>query len=497
MEENNTRKIKVEKHVWPDERQAQRNKRRKNVLMVVLCILFFLGGYLFNGATSATPMINNRDGALESESQKFNEIYEIMQTEWYFGKDQKDITEYLLDQSIFGLANYNESDPHTQYLSAEEAKSLMTSLSGSLTGIGIQYYKQNDSILVDKVYKDSPAEKGGLIQGDIITKVDGVDITGMDIDKIKEMILGEEGTKVRVEIKRGSDVKTIEMTRATISITAYGYVKDGVGILELSSFSDNTADEVAAYAKAFKEQGVKNIVLDLRNNGGGYVQTALDIAGIFMGPGKTVIYQENKKGDLTAYESNKVAETYEFDNYAILMNANTASASELLAAAFKEHLHASLVGTKSYGKGTVQQSVDFKDGSIFKFTVAQWLTPTKEKINKVGLEPDVESKLPTALTFTPSSDDKTYKVDEVGAGIKDAQIYLDFLGYDVDRQDGYFSSKTASALVQFEKDNKLAENQTIDEAILSALNSACARKWHDEKDTLDSQLLKAIEVVNK
>lgn len=495
MDENNTRKIKVEKHVWPDELEELRKKRRKQILTVALCIVFFLGGYLFNHVTSATPMINNNNGSLESESRKFNEIYEIMQNEWYFGKDEKDISEYLLDQSIFGLANYNEADPHTQYLNAEEAESLMTSLSGSLTGIGIQYYRQNDTILVDKVYKDSPAEKGGLIQGDIITKVDGVDITDVDIDKIKEMIMGEEGTKVRVEIKRGSEVKTVEMTRATISITAYGYVRDGVGIIELSSFSDNTADEVAAYAKSFKEQNVKSIVLDLRNNGGGYVQTALDIAGIFMGSGKTVIYQEDKNGNLTSYESSNVEDEYTFDHYAILMNANTASASELLAAAFQEHLDATLVGTKSYGKGTVQQSIDFNDGSIFKFTVAEWLTPSKEKINKVGLKPDEEVNLPTALTFAPSADTTAYKVDSVGAGIQDAQIYLDFLGYDVDRQDGYYSQKTADVLKQFEKDNQLEISETINDDILTALNSACARKWHDEKATLDVQLLKAIEVV--
>ena len=498
--DDNKKIIKVAKHKWPDEIMKEKNTRRQKICIVLICILCFVGGFFAsNGLSNPTnsPKLPNSGNINAEDKDKFQEIYDILSTQWYFSKDIKDLDAYLMEKAIYGIANGNETDEHTQYMDPESASSLMTSLSGSLTGIGIQYYQMNDSILVEKVYIDSPAQAGGMKEGDIIQKVDGIDISGKEVDEIRSLITGKSGTKVVVQVKRGSDEIDIEMTRAKVSVSAYGYVRDKVGVLELSSFSDNSAVEIERYLESFKDSKVKNIVIDLRDNGGGYVNTAIDIAGLFVGNDKVILYQEDKDGDVNSYSTSGVDKTYEFDNVSILVNQNTASASELLTAALKEYIGASVVGVKTYGKGTVQSSITFADDSIFKFTIAEWLTPSKEKIHKVGITPDYEIELDDAIIYGTSGDEESYKVDSVGMGVGDMQMYLNFLGYNVDRKDNYFSQATLEAVKQFQKDQGLKETGEITPDLISSAVSATARKWHDEKDTLDTQMLKALEVVDK
>ncbi|MDF9824801.1 carboxyl-terminal processing protease [Breznakia sp. PF5-3] len=496
--DENKKKIMVEKHRWPDEIAREKKKRRIGILIVLACVLCFTGGFFVGGNVGGSSRTtSSRTQSLSAvESEKFQEIYDILASDWYFGKDVKDLESYIIDHAINGIANENDMDTHTEYMDEKSASALLTSLSGSLTGIGIQYYELNDAILVEKIFIDSPAEKAGMKEGDIIKKVDGVDISKKEINDIKEMIIGEEGTKVSVEVQRGKETLTLDMTRAKVSVTVYGYVKDGIGVLELSSFSDDTAVEVERYLEAFKEKKVKNVVIDLRDNGGGYVTTAISIAGLFLGPNEIVLYQEDKNGELSEYATKSSSKQYKFDNVGIIINENTASASELLTAALKEHLDAKVVGTKSYGKGTVQNSISFDDGSIFKYTIAEWLTPTKEKIHKIGIKPDYEVKLNQAMSYKTSDDEETYKVNQVGDPVKDMQVYLSFLGYDVDRKDGYFSESTLAAVKRFQKDNGLTESGEVNAKLVSSAISAASRKWHDEKDVLDTQMKKALEVVS-
>lgn len=495
MEENKT-KITVEKHKWPDEIAAEKKRRRKVVVIVLLCFVFFFGGFLVRGSGSGSIIPSNNGNASNAmNSKKFNQIYELMLNHWYFGKDIEDLNTFLEDSAIRGLANDHDMDPHTSYLDVEQAQSLLTSLAGSLTGIGIQYYDLNGSIIVEKVFINSPAEKGGIKQGDIIVKVDGKDIKDVEISKIREMILGEAGTKVTVDVKRGNEIIPIEMTRAKVSVTSFGYVKDGVGILELSSFSDNTASEVEQYLAMFKKENVNDIVIDLRNNGGGFVTTAIDIASLFLDEDEVVLYQENMDGTLTDYRTAAVDTVYKYNNIVILINENTASASELLTGALSEHLGAITVGTKSFGKGTVQRSTEFSDGSLFKYTIAEWLTPNKQKINKKGFEPKYEVKLDVALSHTPSKSKTEYTLDQVGNPVKDMQIYLSFLGYTVDRKDGYYSQATWEAVKKFQADNGFEVNGKVNQDLIKAAISASSRMWHDKKAELDVQMLKALEVV--
>ncbi|MFV0381123.1 MAG: S41 family peptidase [Breznakia sp.] len=496
MEDNNKKQIHVKKHLWPDEIMAKKLKRRNRVSIVALLVVCFGLGYATNTFLAKGGSLTiTSTGESVSVSEKFNKIYDILANEWYFGKDIEELDAKLIDKAISGMST-DEIDPHTTYMDSETTSSLMTSLSGSLVGIGIQYYALGDEFLVEKVYMNSPAQESGLKEGDLIKKVDGKAIEGMDSEKVKAMITGEEGTQVSVEVLRGQENKKIVMTRAEVSISAYGYIKDNVGIIELSSFSQNSAQEVESYLESFKQKGVERIILDVRNNGGGYVETAIGIASLFIEKGEVVLYQEDKNGDFSD-EKTYGGTKYAFDRVAVLVNENTASASELLSAALKYYIDADIIGVNTYGKGTVQRTIEFSDGSAFKYTVAEWLTPKKEKINQKGIKPTQEVKLDEAINYAANiEEDVVYEVDGLGENIKTVQVFLKFLGYDVDRVDGYFSQETLAALKAYQTKEGMEVTGKIDEEIIEKLITSGSRKWHDEKETLDIQMNKALEVVN-
>ena len=181
--DENKKQIMVEKHRWPDEIAKEKKKRKVIVLVVLACVLCFTGGFFVGGGIGGTSnTTSSRTQNLSAiEAEKFQEIYDILLSDWYFGKDVDDLESYVIDHAINGIANENDMDTHTEYMDEKSASALLTSLSGSLTGIGIQYYELNDAILVEKIFIDSPAEKAGMKEGDIIKKVDGVDISKKEI----------------------------------------------------------------------------------------------------------------------------------------------------------------------------------------------------------------------------------------------------------------------------------------------------------------------------
>ncbi|MDE6195865.1 MAG: peptidoglycan-binding protein, partial [Erysipelotrichaceae bacterium] len=205
-----------------------------------------------------------------------------------------------------------------------------------------------------------------------------------------------------------------------------------------------------------------------------------------------------KQGDIKEYRTLPSHPFYTFDQIVVLINQNTASASEVLTAALKEYKDVSIVGVKSYGKGTVQVPLLLNDGSIFKYTTAQWLTPNGNKINGVGISPDYEIKLDEALTVGGISlnTEERYEADTVSRAARLVQIYLKFLGYNVDRNDEYFSLQSSQALRSYQQDMGLEVDGVISDKVVASLLSSCAKKWREEKSVLDVQMKKAMEVVH-
>lgn len=498
MEEHNEEKkvirYHLERHKWPDEIQAEKEQKRKAIMIVFTCIACFLSGFLVHGIINRSSVSDN------SQFAKLEQIYTLMENQWYFGKEDKDITNTLMTNAINGMLK-NEWDPHTTYMSPEEYKSFASSLQGNFVGIGIQYYAlDEDTFMVERVFKGSGAEKGGMMRGDMIKAVDGVSVKGKNIDEIAAMIKGEINSNVKITVVRENKDIDLTIQRSVVNDSVYGYVENGIGILEINTFAETSGDEVGKYLADFKQKGVDRLIIDLRDNGGGYVTAAMQIAS-YLVPQNAIVYQEQSKdGEIQAHEAYDDYPRYSFSKTVILINEDTASASEVLTSCLKAHLkQAVTVGVTSYGKGTVQIPITFDDGSSFKYTIAEWLTPNAKHINGVGIKPDHNVELDPAVTtgILNIPENTVYQADSVSPFAKPIQIYLKFLGYDVDRSDEYFSVQSSQALMRYQSDHQLNANGEINEETIKSLLSSCAKKWHQNRDTLDVQMNKALSLMNE
>ena len=240
------------------------------------------------------------------------------------------------------------------------------------------------------------------------------------------------------------------------------------------------------------------MIIDLRDNSGGYLKAALQIASYLMQDDQVIFKEDDHDGNITEYKTLNGYEHYTFDKLLILVNGGTASASEALTAALKEQAQAIVIGEKTYGKGTVQIPLPFKDGSMLKYTTGEWITPKGNKLNKVGITPDIKVAQEAAyVTGMPQLDKEEFAFDTVNEAASPVQIYLKFLGYAVDRTDAYFSYTSAKALTQYQKDHELKADGKIREEVCRSLVSDCLRKWRNDPYKYDLQLKKAMEIANE
>lgn len=494
--------ISLEKYVWPDEaalkEEKKKNKRLKYGLIAVLIVGIlcgWLGGSLLPyGFTSSLRSMISRSTTMDS-SKKIQEVMDVMESDWFFADEVDDLDERLLDQALTGITT-NEEDTHTEYMSADEMESFTQSINRNYVGIGVQYINTDGVAIVEKVYKNTPAEKAGVQPGDIIHTVDGTDITGYESSEIKALVQGEAGTVVTIGLIREGENIALDITRSEVSSTAYGeMMENDIAYLQLYQFGNGTFEEVKSYLDDL--EGAKGLVLDLRDNGGGYLDSVASVASCFLPKGSTVMSQ------VYSNEESRVISTSE-DQYSslspiiILVNENTASAAEVLTLALKDQRDdVTIVGTTTYGKGTVQVSKQFDDGSVLKYTTSKWISPNGTWVNGVGITPDEEVKLDDVFyeTFVTMEDDESYTTDQVSDAIENAQMCLSYLGYEVDRKDGYFSSSTGTALKQFKEEHNLTGDEILDADTFNALRSAVILDWNTTH-THDTQLLKAEEILN-
>lgn len=299
----------------------------------------------------------------------------------------------LLDGAKKGLVNA-AGDPYTTYFNAEEAQEFNDSLDGTFEGIGAELGKRDDRLVIIAPLDDSPAEKAGLRANDIIVSVNDEDATGWSVEEAVTNIRGEKGTTVKLGIIRGDEsMQEISVTRDTInnpSVTSE--IKDGIGIMRISRFGEGETTRLArAAAEEFKRTNVKGVIVDLRGNGGGYLNTSVDIASIWLDD--KVVVTERRDG--------KVIETFGSDNDPILggvptivlVNGGSASASEILAGALRDNGAATLLGEQTFGKGSVQSIEPLPGGAQLKVTVARWFTPDGKNISEEGITPDIKVEL--------------------------------------------------------------------------------------------------------
>lgn len=320
-------------------------------------------------------------------------LRDLLDKNFLFDYKEKD----LYEGSLKGMFA-NLGDPYTQYYTADEFKKLMETLDGRYKGIGVLVQASKEGFIkVVQVFDDSPAAEAGLKAGDYIIKVEGKDYSADQMEDAVAVMKGEEDTDVKITIRRmekdGKNFKDMDLKVArrdvkvdTIDDASFTIKGKKIGYIHIKSFDDVTGEDFDASYKKLKDQGIKGLVLDLRNNPGGSLDVCLAIADKFLGKG-VIVTTEDKKGKVITEESDEANDDIPMT---VLVNENSASASEILSGAFKDRKRAKIVGKKTFGKGIVQKLFPLEDGSGAKITISEYHTPSGAKINKIGVKPDVE-----------------------------------------------------------------------------------------------------------
>ena len=358
--------------------------------MVIIMIIAILFGFLIGNVVSFTKK-ETTNSSVPSELKEFVDTYNDIVNNYY----DKVNKEELIDAGIKGMINYLDY-PYATYFDGTSSTNFNQTLEGNYEGVGIEVTLDNSKVKITKVFADTPAKKAGIKVGDYITKVNGESVEGKSLSDVVSLIKTAKNKEVEITITRDNQEKTMKVTRTTVDMpytSSKVYEENGkkIGYLKIEMFSNNITKQVKKELESLKKKNIDKLVIDVRDNPGGYLTQVTEILSLFMTK-KDVIYQlQTKNNNEKVYGTSSKA-TYSYP-VVVLINENSASASEILASAFKETYNAEIVGVNSYGKGTVQKAGDLNNGDTIKYTVQKWLTPRGNWINEKGVTPTKEVKL--------------------------------------------------------------------------------------------------------
>ena len=378
----------TEKAQKPEIKSGKVKSSKSTIKTIGILVVFFLGyffGYSTNSGSGFFDLANNTNFSILSEvSQKINSKY-------IDDYKKSDLTYGALEGMVSGLG-----DPYSGIIRSENIQDFYQEIEGEFEGIGIEIVKKDGDIVIVAPLKGYPAEKKGVFAGDIIVEVDSVSTSNLTLDEIVRNIRGKAGTKVKLKIfrEKTEELLNFEITRKKIEIDSvwyeeinnYGYIR----IIQFDSKTENLLEEVI---KKIKDQKISKIILDLRDNPGGYLDSAIAVSENFISANKNIMFEQKKSGQLRAYKSDKDGELKDIP-IVILQNQGSASASEIVSAAIRQNrTNARIVGTTSFGKGLVQEILELSDKSLLRLSTGKWLTPEKKNINKKGIKPDIDIEL--------------------------------------------------------------------------------------------------------
>ena len=350
------------------------------IIIVITAIISGIttGVILYNSFDEKTG--NSYSSLTNDENLKeFLDVYNSVSNEYYQKIDKKE----MLEEAIEAMMNYL-GDDYTSYLSEDETTLLSETLSGKYKGIGVSF--RDKTIL--SVFKDSPAEKAGVKVNDIIVKVNNNDCANLDDNHIVELIQSNSENINLVVERLGKEISfDLKLDSLNVPAITYDVLNNDIGYIYISTFSNTLSEQVSSALNELEAKNIKSLIIDVRDNSGGYLVAALDVANLFLEKGKIVYSLQANNLQQIYYDESDEKRDY---NITVLINKNTASAAEVLAAALKESYGSILIGNKSYGKGRVQQTKTLSNGKMVKYTTAKWLTPTNECIDGIGLTPDYE-----------------------------------------------------------------------------------------------------------
>ena len=346
--------------------------------------------------------IDDKDLLKGDSSSKLELLIYIIENYYYKDVEDQDMIDGIYAGLVEGL-----NDPYSEYYTPEEYEDLMSTLTGNYAGIGAMLQKNTDTgaVTITKVYEDSPAEKAGLKEGDSIVSADGNLAVDENLDEFVQHVRGEEGTDVALVIERDGEKFDVTCTRDTISAptVAYQMLDGNVGYIQVSQFAEHTYDDFVKAYEDLEKQGMTSVIFDMRNDGGGLVDSVVKMLDYLL-PEGTVVYTMDKEGTREDFTSD--ADTHKDIPMVVLVNENTASAAEIFTGALRDFDYGTIIGTTTYGKGVVQSTIPLKDGSAIKLTTQTYYTPSGECIHGKGITPDIELE----FEFLGGEDDE-YSVD--------------------------------------------------------------------------------------
>ena len=371
------------------------NKENKILKYMIVSIFSMIIGSIVTYFCSNNTFIEKRD----SKFDMLYKTYDIIKNEYY--KDVKD--EVLVEGAINGMMS-SLGDPHSVYFNKEAKEEFDTELTGSYYGIGAEITSTNDGkAVIKKVFDKSPAKTAGLKENDVFVSIDGESVEGKSISDIANTLRSEKKEKSIIVVNRDGKELSFEVTKANVTLFSVSseMLDNNIGYISVNIFGQNTYDEFTKALNDLEKENMKSLIIDLRGNNGGYLTTVTNMLSIFLDKDKVIYQMQTKTGKKKYYSIKNGSKTYKV---VILIDNESASASEIMASAMSEQYGAILVGEKSYGKGTVQITKDVKNCGMIKYTIQNWLTSKGKSIEKNGIKPDYEIKLNDEYANNPTKE---------------------------------------------------------------------------------------------
>lgn len=443
----------------------------------------------------------NNSGNKQSVTQvdSINKALELIQQQSVYSTE-KDV---LVEGALRGMADAIK-DPYSTYYSKEEAAQHRQMLAEERVGIGIELSESNGKFIVVSPVRSSPAEKAGMRSLDEIVQVDDVRVDGKTMSELMRLIQGEKGTSLTIVVYRPSEDKHIKMkmeraaiSNKTVSSEVVMVEDTAIGYVEISLFGEKTAEEWVAETSKLLRKDVEGLVIDVRDNPGGYLHSVAALVSSLMENGKVFAYMQNSEGAMEPLKTS----TESFDeNYlrtmskipiVLLQNEGSASASEVLSGALDSWGRASIVGVTSFGKGTVQESWSLPNGGELKLSTNKWLTPKREWIHGKGIKASLEIEQNELFAIQLHPLTGQYKIGDMSEEVAYTQNALQKLGYQIARLDGYLDETTETAVKLYRENKKLprAEDDVyVDTAFFTSLNETLKTYKEDRKNDVQFQM---------
>ncbi|MDW0115427.1 S41 family peptidase [Sporosarcina thermotolerans] len=464
-----------------------------SLVMLIFGLVLTTAGVTFfaltTGEDKVVEVVSPQNPTIErKEFKKLFDAYDELKKTYFNDIDDTAVIDGAINGMIDALG-----DPFSDYLNEKEAKQLNESISSSFQGIGAEIQELNGYINIVSPIKNSPAERAGLLPNDLIIAVDGKSIQGMSSSEAVLLIRGEKGTTVTLTVRRGemSEPFDVLIERDVIPIeTVYTeMLEDNIAHIRITSFSEHTYEELLSALDEMEAKGMEGLIVDVRQNPGGMLNTAIDISDLFVEKNKNLFQYQGKGNNPEVYVASNGRKVKV--PVAMIIDDGSASASEILAGALKESANVPLVGIKTYGKGTVQTPKNLSDGSNLKLTTAKWLTPDGNWIHEKGIEPDIEVQYPTYAMLPFLDPTMEMKDGMISPLVKTAEEMLSAVGFDPGDVDGLFDQNTEEAVKSLQRELSIDEDGILVGDTTFGLMNRLRTKMHDE----DPQLLKAKEIL--